>query len=96
MINRPVDVDASARMEPLLVRGRQALRAYTMSRPHSNAHAMDMLVGTSASLDVVTHGDFLANAALVLRHVTRNAAPTHVLCESGALCTLIERRIGSW
>lgn len=90
------EAHTALRMAPLFDRGLAALRAYTESRPHVDDLHRDMLLTTAAGLDVVTHADFIANAALVLRHVIHNGAPTHVLCDNGAMCALIERRAGTW
>lgn len=81
-------------MVPLLERGRIAYRKHTLERQNVSPDDRDMLVGTGRSIDVVTYEDFLENTSLVLHHVVSNGHPTHILCENGAICSLIERRLG--
>lgn len=85
------DTETAMRMLPLLDRGREALHAHLASLP---AVARPMVVGNS--LSVVTEADYVANAILLLRHVCRNGAPTHILCTDGHLCALLEHLPEKW
>lgn len=85
------DTSAALGMEPLLDRGRAALRAYidglpVEEQPLGGARAV------SEAMLVVTHDDFVAYAALCVRHVIRNGAHLNVLCENGALCAVFDKR----
>lgn len=82
-------------MLPLIERGRDALRTYIATLP-PDAQPLGGPRSVGSSIDVVTHADFVANPALCLRYVVQNSAPTHVLCEDGALCALIAKRTSTW
>ncbi len=69
---------------PLLERGSEALKTRYASIPKK-----DRPIGLSIA--VVTEEDFVRNSRLILRHVCASGTSTHILCESGVLCLLIER-----
>lgn len=85
------DETAERAMHPLFERGREALRAYVSAlpneaRPLGGPGAVD-------SIRVVCLDDFVAHARLCVRNVVANGVLTHVLCEEGHLCAILERRI---
>ncbi len=82
-------------MQPLLERGRQALRLYiaSLAKKRWPIGGPDSVRG---SIDIVTHADFVLNAALCLRHVVNNSAPTHILSPAGAIIAIIAKHSKTW
>lgn len=72
-------------MVPLFERGREALRQYVLTLRPGDRPAL------AQQMEVVTYEDFVKETELVFRHCVHNGATVHVLCESGALCLLLEK-----
>lgn len=89
------EVHTALRMLPLLERGREALLVYIRSR-NIEERRRQVLLSTATTISVVTHADYVANAALCLRHVEHNGVSTHILNENGALCVVLAQRIEDW
>ena len=89
------DVELAKAIVPLLERGGEELRAYINGLPPWG----QPLGGAKAigkSIHIVTHADFCAHPALVLRYVVESKVPVHVLCEDGHLCALLAKHTSTF
>lgn len=86
---------AMAEMEPVLERGREALKAYIRALP-PRSQPMGGDRSVEKSMAIVTYEDFVANPALCLRYVVQNKASTHILCEDGHLCALFAKHTSTF
>lgn len=73
-------------MKALIDHGRAALFEYLRSIPK---HRRPIGGGM---IHVVTRESFVANCELCLSYVETTTEPLHVLCPSGSICVLIEKR----
>lgn len=96
MLLHPPDPAAALAIEPLLERGKAALRAHIASLPPHDQPLGGPDVAVRQLKAVVTIDDFIANAGLCFSHVVNNGALLHILCEGGAICAVFDKRVTKW
>lgn len=89
------DPVTSSLMAPLFERGREALRTFIATLPEKDWPLGGPDAARAVSF-IITKADFVSHAALCFDHVTNNGALVHVLCETGAICAIFEKRTVKW
>ena len=83
-----LDPETEKAMRPLLDRGLASFRSFIM-----RLDARDRPIGITDNLTIVTEADFIAHAALCLRHVLMNGRTLYVLCKDDhQLCAVLAQR----
>lgn len=90
-----VDHATALLMEPLLARGRAALRVYIESLP-MEGRPLGGPRSVETSINILTFADFCSNPALCFYYVVRNRSPTHILCEDGRICAIFAKHTTTW
>lgn len=84
------DDEAARLIAPLFRLGREAFAMHHTTLEDEEPVTSRTSVVGEQSMAIVLEADFLANAALCLRHVTRNEQPIHILSEGAVLTALMQ------